>query len=244
MGAACDAERPPAPAANESSAPTPRPVHAPAPGLPYEGDWTLVSGADQDGPIPLDDDFPITLELSARHANGKSTCNGYGGPFKIDGTAYHPGRFGADDAGCVSEALELTETRYILALMTAAEISADEATLRLTGPETELVFERVPEIDLDAIVDRTWASGNHTLLLSSDRTFRVTYGCEVLKGTWKAMVGRIYMPEARRTNDCTNDGADDIPLDVTSGDFSVSVDGNRLTITYGGTSVVYRAERR
>lgn len=231
------------PSASESPAPTRRPVHSPEPGMPYEGDWTLVSGTSPVGPIPIDPDYAITLVLTERQAGGRATCNGYGGGFKIDGTAFHAEGFGADQAGCATEELDEAETRYFAALVEIDEIHADETTLHLTGPGSELVFERLPEPDLDAVVDRTWVSGDHTLLLSSDRTFRISYGCDVLKGTWDVMAGRIYMPEARRVADCPREPRTQVDLDVSSGDFSVSVEGDSLTISHGGKEVVYRAER-
>lgn len=243
---ACDSSSP-------EPSPTPRPspiesspaevVHAPAPGLLYQGDWVLVSGAAPDGTIPLDPEYPITLEMNALRGGGRSTCNSYGGRFKIDGTAFYQRTLGAEQAGCASKTLETAELRYLEALTAVREIEADETTLRLTGPGAELVFERIPEVDLDAVVDTTWVSGDHTLRLSSNRTYRVTYGCRVLEGTWRVMAGRIYMPEGGVTKDCPNPGGDAVAVDVTSGDFTVAVGGGRLTITHGGKSVVYRRRR-
>lgn len=211
--------------------------------MPYEGNWTLVSGSSPLGPVLVDPDFAITLVLTERQAGGRSTCNAYGGGFKIDGHAFHGERFGADEAGCATEELDEAETRYFAALIEIDEIHADETTLRLTGLDSELVFERLPELDLEAVVDTTWVSGDHSLLLSSDRTFRITYGCDVLKGTWDVLADRIYMPEARRVKDCSREARTAVPVDVSSGDFTVSVEGDRLTIAHGGEEVVYRAER-
>lgn len=240
---ACDSSSEPAPTPSATTSPTatPRPAHSPAPGLPYKGDWVLVSGTTPKGPIPIYEDFLITLALRERRASGRSTCNSYGGRFRIDGTTFSPGTFGANQAGCAKRALERPETLYLSSLVSTREVYADDTTLRLTGPDVELVFERVPHIDLGALVDRTWVSGDHTLLLSSDRTFRVTYGCDVVVGTWTELVGRIYMPETRTAKDCPARGIDDVPVDVTSGDFAVVVDGHRLTITNAGRSLVYRA---
>lgn len=249
VAAACDSSSPDVAATSRPSASASaraEAVHAPAPGLRYEGDWVLVSGTGPGGSIPLDADYAITLEMSARSAGGRSTCNSYGGRFKIDGTTFYPGTWGAEQAGCPSKVLETAELRYFDALVAVREIDADETALRLTGPDVELVFEPLAEIELEDVVDRTWVAGDHTLRLSSDRTYRVTYGCEVHEGKWDVMAGRIYMPEGAVTKRCPDGGLEEagVAVDVTSGDFTVDVEGNRLTIAHGGESVVYRARRR
>lgn len=227
---------------DSSPAPTPRPTHDPDPSLQYEGDWVLVSGESPRGPIPIVEGREITLQMTARTANGRSTCNGYGGRFWITGDAFAVKTFGADQAGCPREpGAAVAEARYFRAFMQVDHVEVDEATLRLTGPEVELVYERVPAIDRAALVDTTWVSGDHTLRLSSDGTSAITYGCVVYVGTWTTMVGRVYFPETRLKEDCPDRG-EGVSMDVTSGDFTVEIDGGRLTIRRGDDKVVYRAE--
>lgn len=242
--AACGAEATDdaAPAPSESSpGKTPRPVHSPNVDLPYQGGWMLVSGTSPDGPIPIFEDHRVTLELRGRHAKGHATCNGYGGRFWITGNLFThvPVSFAANQMGCGKD-LDGAEERFFTSMMLVDHVDVERETLRLTGPDVELVFERVPVIDKKALVNRTWAAGDHTMRLSRDNGFEITYGCRVVTGEWVQRAGRIYFPEAKVTKDCPNPSGR-VAADVTSGNFTVSIQGDVMTIEQEGKKVVYTA---
>jgi heat shock protein HslJ len=225
------------PSASASPTATPRPVHSPDPELPYEGDWGLVSGTSPRGSIPILEDFPVTLVLEGRGLSGRSPCNSYFGGYSITGTDVHPLRFAVQQADCPDNTALIAERRYLRSLQAAEKVYADATTLRLTAPDMELVFERLPPPQLDALVDVTWVAGRRTLRFSSDGTFRGTAGCNVITGKWSEEAGRIFTPVSR-----TKTG-DDCPTYRYAGVedfFTFAIDGDTLTITYEGKSRVFR----
>lgn len=241
LAGACDGDPadPPArtPYTPASPTATPRPVHSPDPELPYEGDWSLVSGTSPRGPIPILEDFPVTLVLEGRGVGGRSPCNSYFGGYSITGTTVHPLRFAVEQADCPNRTASIAERSYLRSLQTAEEVYADATTLRLTAPDMELVFERLPPPQLDALLDVTWVAGRRTLRFSSDGTFRGTAGCNVITGKWSEEAGRIFTPVSR-----TKTG-DDCPTYRYAGVesfFTFTVEGDTLTITHEGKSRVFR----
>lgn len=227
----------PAPATTSSPSPTPWPEHAPDPHIPYEGDWQLVSGTAPAGPIPISRAYPVTLTLDGRQAGGTSTCNNYGGRFWIVGRAFSwvPAKFGAEQRGCPSDRTLRAEDRYFAAFVHVDTVDANERTLEFTGPGVELVFERLPDPDLEAILDVTWVAGAKTLRLSSDGTFRVTNPCDVVVGEWYEQSGRLYVLESRSEGFCPGRLGASTPDRAT-----FVVRGDRLTIVVDGRTTVYR----
>ena len=107
-------------------------------GEALEGTWTLASGHGPDGPVTVPDDAQATLVIDGDEWGGQ-LCNHYFANARVRGNEVTLTGIGGTEVGC-AEPLMTAEQRYYAALadVTAWEIVEDR--LRLTGPDTELVY--------------------------------------------------------------------------------------------------------
>lgn len=164
-----------------------------------DGVWRLEAGRDPSGEIGIPPGLDITLEIKDEKASGSAGCNSYGGGVRIDGSSFDVREFAVSEIAC-EPPVEEAEQRYLDAIYSSETIDAGGGKLTLTGPDTELVFRRVPPIDTRPLTNTTWvlqsllqgetssstvADAKPALLeLSRDGTFEGTTGCRRFEGEW------------------------------------------------------------
>lgn len=245
--------------ANEpNSTPAPTPVPSGDDGH-ARGLWTLTSGHGPSGEIVIAPGTEITLEIADGKASGSGGCNTYGGPVAISGEDFHAGGFAVTEIGCPPEIAE-PEQAYLEAVGEADTILVRRKRMTLAGPDTELVFRRVPPIDTKPLTGTTWildglvegqtASSTVSsakparLALADDGTFEGTTGCRSFSGTWRASGDVIEITELVFRGDCKKAADQDSHVAAALGaGFRAEVDENTLTITstIGDVGLVYLA---
>ncbi len=235
----------------------------PAPAGPepdYEGIWTLVSGDDASGALPLVAGHPITLELDGDEARGTAACNTYGGAADVTGSSFDVGGFALSEIGCDPEVTE-SQDRYLAAIADADAIAVEDATLTLTGPDVSLTFERVPPVDTGPLVGTVWVleslvkGAEPDAAVTSARRARLklgakgkvsgTTGCRRFTGTWAEHGDEIVFSSVSLKGSCGKAlvEQDQHVAAVLVGGFKPVVEGARLTVTVstGDIGLVYRA---
>ena len=235
-----------------------RPVAPDAGG--HEGVWELVSGRGPEGRVAVVAGHPITLELNGNDASGRAACNLYGGSVTVDGSAFAAQQLGGTEMGCAPAVME-SEQRYYAALPAADRIDVAGDEMTLTGPETELVFRRVPPVPTAALTGTRWeletivegdgpaaavsSAAPAFLRLSDDGTFTGSTGCRALSGTWAERNGEIYFDEMSADGTCEESlrDQDGHVVNVLGDGFAVEIEGDTLTVSKprAGGGLVYRA---
>lgn len=225
-----------------------------------QGVWILEEGDGPSGavePVPGND---ITLEVDGDAVRGSAGCNTYGGGVVIDGDSFDTGGLAVTEIGCPGN-LVGPETRYLEALEAVETAAVEGKTLTLTGPDTELVFRRVPPVDPEPLTGTVWvleglvegpALGSPAstatparLLLKDDKTFEGTTGCRSFTGAWTVSGDVVEVTQLVFEGGCDRARAQDVHVgSVLGSGFRALVDGRELTLTAesGGLALVYRAQ--
>jgi len=103
---------------------------APAAPSALAGDWTLVSGTDEEGDLDLAG-ATITLTVDDDAVTGRAPCNGYSGTAAADGTTVSFSPLTATRMACAVQAQTDLEQRYLNALGAATAVRADGEGLEL-----------------------------------------------------------------------------------------------------------------
>ena len=242
----------------DSGDPSPGPR---GPDVDATGVWQLDSGRGPSGEISVGRDTRITFEVEGEEAHGSAGCNSYGGGIRIEGHDFDAGSFAVSEIGCPAPLAE-AEARFLEAMDAADAIALEAGTLTLTGPGTELVFERVPPVRTKALTKTTWIletlvegpSASSTvssaerarLRLSDDGTFDGTTGCRSFSGSWAASGDVVTATEMSFEGGCDGPASaqDSHVIAVLGAGFRPEVEGDRLTLTAarGGLGLVYRAQ--
>lgn len=123
----------------------------PPPGVPHEayGYWYLVQGTGPDGPVQIVADHAPTLFVTFSGVAGFAGCNGYAlsQPDGADGSAW-PNEVSIDEAGdCATlpqaDRVEAQQQDLLTALAQIDDARFGPNELTLTGPDTDLRFERI-----------------------------------------------------------------------------------------------------
>lgn len=236
----------------------PTPTNDPGDGDP-QGDWQLVEGSVNGEPVPILEDYRITLTLEGSRVGGTSGCNSYGGVIVAEG-----GRLRIEDLAqtlmaCVDQAAMTAEGIYLSGLSAAESIALDGDQLLIRGPGVELRFAELAPPPTAELVDTVWtletlvmgdvaasAAGEPaTLELRSDGTIHGSTGCREFDGRWVEQGDEIITPKlATDDRACPPElqQADSHILAVIGDGFRASVDADQLTLTdSGGAGLVYRA---
>lgn len=222
------------------------------------GDWQMTSGTIDGAPFPIPADAQITLAVHGTQIGGRAACNHYGGEIVFqDGRP----RFSVTSMtamGC-AEPVMAAETAFVAALPRVGAAARDGDRLTLTGPDVELVFDRLPPVPLAQLVGTDWvlesmvagdvvssvAGDRATLWLDAGGTFKGSTGCRTFSGRWVEATGGITPTDlAMDQTDCPPDlaGQDGHIVGVLEG-FRVAIDGQRLTLTgERGDGLIYRAD--
>ena len=227
-----------------------------------QGSWQLVEGRGPSGPVPILDSHRITLTFEDGRAGGTAACNHYGGEVHVDGSQLRIDQIAVTDMGCMPDDAMEAERLYLEALpaVTAFERNGDRLTL--TGPDTELVYERLEppptaeltgtRWELESLVHGSGADGTVSsvrggyLLLEEDGTFTGSTGCRKLFGEWTRSGDTILATSMHAEGDCTADleEQDRHVIDVLGDGFRAEVDGQQLLVTdpNARTGLTYLAE--
>ncbi|MEA2001313.1 MAG: META domain-containing protein [Actinomycetota bacterium] len=100
-----------------------------------DGDWRLVDG------VPAASGFPITLSIAGSDVSGRAACNAYGGTVDFDsGTVSFDDLF-QTAMGCEPAAME-AEAAFMMALASVDAYTVSDTSLKLSGLDVDMVFER------------------------------------------------------------------------------------------------------
>jgi heat shock protein HslJ len=114
-----------------------------APPVAFEpgGEWLLTAGTVDGQPLALVADAPVTFVVEGSSVSGRSACNQYFGQFAlVDGRVTLSG-LGGTEMAC-EEPIMTLEGAYLAGLAKVSAARMDGDALVLTGPGTELRFER------------------------------------------------------------------------------------------------------
>jgi heat shock protein HslJ len=105
------------------------------------GPWQLTAGTVDGRPLALIADAPVTFVVDGSNVTGRSACNQYFGQFAlVDGRVSLSG-LGGTEMAC-EEPIMTLEGAYLAGLAKVDAARMDGEALVLTGPDTELRFER------------------------------------------------------------------------------------------------------
>jgi heat shock protein HslJ len=225
---------------------------------PIEGTWELRSGRAGGVPVPVLDDWPVTLIIEGSSVGGTSACNSYGGRIVAVGGGIDIVDFAMTAMACEDRVMEV-EAAFTSALLRVTRIARDGTSLILDGPDVELRFGELAPPPTAELVDTIWVletvvvshlasppmGDRATLEIRTDGSFAGETGCRSFVGTWVEQGDRILATNlAADERECPPELADQ-----DSGVFSVIGDGFVPVITgelltlgdVGGTGLVYRA---
>lgn len=227
-----------------------------------QGSWQLVEGRGASGPVPILETHRITLTFEDGRAGGTAACNHYGGEVEIDGSELRIDQLAGTDMACEPpEAME-AERLYLDALTGVTAFERTGERLTLTGPDVELVYERLEppptaemtgtRWELESLVHGSGADGTVSsvrggyLLLEENGTFTGSTGCRELSGEWTRSGDTIHATSMQADGDCTADleEQDRHVIEVLGDGFRAEVDGQQLALTNpnGEAGLIYRAE--
>lgn len=222
-----------------------------------DGEWRLVGGAHDGGPVPIPADAPITMTIDRDEVGGRAACNTYGGEITLDGDRIGFGAMSMTEMGC-DPAIMQAESAYLAALNEVERWNRQGENLTLTGEAVELTYELIPPTPdaplvgttwrLDGLVDGDAVSSTMgdpaTLLLRDDGRLTGTTGCRTFEGRYELGDGTV------RVTDLTNDDRacpgletqDEHVLAVISERFDAVIEGDRLTLSDGRLGLLYLAD--
>ena len=211
-----------------------------------DGEWRLQAGTNQGQAVPIVAGSRITLKVDGTNAGGSAACNTYGGTIQVGGSSVAISALSMTEMAC-QENLMASEAAYLAALPRVTTVALTGNSLVLSGPEVELRYTRVPAVaDADPI-GTTWIlesliSGEAvsstvaqaTLEFSANGRIAATTGCRQVTGTYAMSEGQVQVtldPYDAIACAAPVGDQDTHVLDVLSNRFTISIDGNRLTLS-------------
>jgi heat shock protein HslJ len=222
------------------------------------GDWQMTSGTIDGVVLAVVDDSPITLTVKGTEIGGRSACNHYGGRIALQDGRPRFSVTSMTEMACAEPAMA-AEAAFLATLPRVVAAARDGDRLTLTGPDVELVFDRLPAVPLAQLVGTDWVLDSMiagdvvssvggdpaTLRLDAGGTFKGSTGCRTFSGRWVEATGGITPTDlAMDQTECSADlaGQDSHVVGVLEG-FRASVDGQQLTLTgERGNGLIYRAD--
>lgn len=150
-----------------------------------------------------------------------------------------------------------SEAAYLAALPGVTTAARSGTSLVLSGPQVELRFSLVPpvaDVDLigpvwvlDSVISGEAVSSTvgaeATLQLGSDGTLSASTGCRTVSGRYSVAGNQVQVTlDPYDTVGCAEGlaGQDQHVLTVIGGEFGVSIEGDRLTVTAADKGLGYR----
>lgn len=223
------------------------------------GDWRLVEGVDGGVAIPLVEGADITLMVEGSQVSGRAACNQYGGEIIVDGGQVRFGPMSMTEMAC-DEPVMASEAAYLAALGKVGAAAIDGDRLTLSGPDVELIFERLQPPPAAALVGTTWVLDSlitgdavssvmgdpATLQLGADGLVSGSTGCRTVTGRYEVRDGLLVLTELGIPDlpcDPMVAGQDDQVVTVLGSGPVVTIDGQRLTLMgRSGQGLGYLAE--
>jgi heat shock protein HslJ len=211
-----------------------------------DGAWQLVDGMHAGEAIPLVEDRPITMTIEGTQLGGTSGCNQYGGSFELDGSAISISALSMTEMAC-DEPIMAAEAAYLAALGAVDTVARADDQLTLSGPDADLRFEPVPPVPNAQLIGTSWSLDSlivgdavssvmgepATLELTDDGSIIGSTGCRGFGGQYTISDDTVEVGELvvdLRACDGGLAEQDEHVLRVLEGGFSVTIDGNRLTL--------------
>lgn len=211
--------------------------------------------------MPLVKGWDITLEIEDDTVRGHAACNSYDGSATITGTTFKTAGGSITEMGCPGEVGRSQDT-YMASLLAADWISREDKILTLTGPDTELIFEKVPPPPSASLIDTVWKletliegtgpsgiateADPATLRLLSNGTLRGSTGCRALTGEWTEDGNEIRFTTFSADGSCSPSLArqDSHVVGVLGDGFRATIDGGQLTLIAGrgGQGLIYNTK--
>ena len=235
---------------DDSGAVTPRP----GAGGTVDGDWTLVSGTGADGALVMVDGRAPTLSVDGTKIDGVAACNSYGGTVTVDAAGtFSPKEIVTTEMACVEPEVMALESAYVAAFGDVRTARLDGDRLVLSGPDTELRFDRTPPVPdapvegtrwlVEGLVEGTGDTASVSSLVGApfvqlqDGRLTGNGGCGDLTGTYTLEGDRLVVSELRVTRadgvDCSpeNVAQDEVVADALREPLTVGVDERAMTLT-------------
>jgi heat shock protein HslJ len=223
-----------------------------------DGDWRLQAGVDQGQPVPIVAGSPINLKIDGSQAGGTAACNSYGGKVQVSGNNVSFGELVQTEMACLDDRVMASEAAYMTALQKVTKAKRSDDALVLSGPGVELRFALIPPVANADLVGTTWIlesliSGDTvsstvgeraTLQLNADGTFAASTGCRDVTGHYTVERNQVQATlDPYDTFACGNGigDQDNQVLKLISGGFTVTIQGQSLTLTAGDKGLSYRA---
>ena len=219
--------------------PLPTPGRAPA----AAGWWRLRTGTSDGQPIEVGD-HRIRLGLNGARLYGSVGCNHLGAAIDMDDTSIRPADEGMVGIGGTDMLCpELSDLEHAFAVALTLPLTYERAgdRLELQGDHGELVFQRLPDLEPEAIVGRTWvvsalvnsdgslepAVGLGDLVLADDGTFTAATSSCGASGTFEIEGDQVTVTSAS-SNGVACTATDERAL--ITGSFVPVIDGDLMTI--------------
>jgi heat shock protein HslJ len=221
------------------------------------GAWVLAHGTHDGAAIEVPDDWRVTLNFSDDGEVGGQACNHYGGTYDLDGSRIGFSAMSMTEMAC-EEPMMSVEAAYHAALAAITEVERDGDRLTLSGDTADLVFELVPPVPDAALQGTAWVlesliqgdavssvQGEPTLTLNPDGTLVGSTGCRDFSGEYVVVGDEVEVTSLATTDQACAaelEAQDTFVLEVIEGGFTVSVEGNGLTLGKAdSTGLDYRA---
>lgn len=223
-----------------------------------DGDWGLQAGTNQGQPVPIVAGSPINLKIDGTQAGGTAACNRYGGKIRVSGDDVSFSEMAQTEMACIDDRIMASEAAYMSALQKATTADRSGNAMVLSGPGVELRFALIPPAANADLVGTTWVldsliSGDAvsstvgeraTLQFNADGTFSASTGCRDVTGRYTVEGNRVRATlDPYDTFACGNGlgDQDNHVLKVISDGFSVTIQGESLTLIAGDKGLGYRA---
>lgn len=225
-----------------------------------DGDWVLTSATIDGSPLTLLPDWRVTMTIDSNQITGRAACNSYFGEVDLTDGGFAVGQVGQTEMACEPQVMEI-EAAFTGAITRVATAARSGDTLRLQGGEVTLEFEIVEPVATADLVDTTWKldtiiqgeaasstmgdAEEATLHLATDGTFTGGTGCRTVAGDYVITGDTVQFTSWGADGECPQSLStqDSQVISVLEGPFTVSIDGNRLTIMApGGEGLGYLAQ--
>jgi heat shock protein HslJ len=222
-----------------------------------DGKWQLQTGTNQGQQVPVVPGSQVTLVLNGTQAGGTAACNSFGGKIQASGTSISISELLQTEMACLDDRLMASEAAYLAALPRVTTAVRSGNSLVLSGPQVELRFALVPPVANAALIGTAWVlnsliSGDAvsstvgaraTLQFNADGTFSGSTGCRDISGHFTISGNQVQATlDPYDTIGCAQGlGDQDVHvLGVISDGFSVTIQGQSLTLTAGTKGLGYQ----
>lgn len=233
------------------------PTVPPAPALDdLQGTWQLESGTVAGVAVEPVPGHPVTLIVEPGSVGGSAGCNSYGGRLVVGPTSSIL-EMASTAMACEPAEVMTVEMTYTRGLMNVDTMARQGDKLTLSGPNVDLLFSPVADVDPADFVDVEWrlvalgadedgpapAGEAPTLILAADGRLIATTGCRDLDGAWTTSGPEVLVTRMAASGECPADLAtqDSMIISVLGDGFRPSiVDGDLILTSMGDEALRFR----